>query len=103
MKRIITQKRLREYAEKYPSARASLTHWEKTIFATEWQQPSDLKQTFNDVDSVKVASGATVYVFNIEGNRHRLVVAIHFNTSLVFILRIMTHSEYNRDQWKLEL
>lgn len=103
MKRIITKKRLQEYVKEHPATRASLTHWEKTIIAAEWQSPSDLKHTFNNADPVTVASGATVYVFNIEGNRHRLIAAIHFNTGMVFILRILTHSEYDRNQWKLEL
>lgn len=103
MKRLITQKRLQEYAEKYPTASASLTHWKKTVLAAEWHAPSDLKQTFNNVDPVIVASGTTVYIFNIEGNRHRLIAAIHFNTGMVFILRIMTHREYDRNQWKLDL
>lgn len=103
MRRIITQKRLREYARRYPSAKASLLHWEKTVLAALWNAPSDLVQLFSDVDAVKVDSGNTVYVFNIERNAHRLVVAIHFNTGMVFVLRIMTHREYDRDHWKAEL
>jgi len=103
MKRIVTQRRLREYAEIHPEARPSLMHWEKTTLAAEWQNPLHLKQTFSDADPVRVTSGKTVYVFNIEGNRHRLIAAIHFNTGMVFILRIMSHSEYDHNQWKNEL
>ena len=103
IKRIITQKRLREYARNYPPAKASLLHWEKTVLAAVWTSPSDLKQSFNDVDPVKVGSGNTVYVFNIARNAHRLIAAIHFNTEMVFVLRIMTHREYDRGHWKEEL
>lgn len=103
MRRIVTQKRLREYAEQYPRAMASLLHWEKTVLAALWGNPADLKQTFNNVDAVKVASGNTVYVFNIERDAHRLVAAIHFNTGMVFVLRLMTHREYDRGHWKAEL
>ena len=103
MKRIITQRRLHEYAERFPSARPSLNHWQKTTLAAEWKNPSDLKRSFNDVDAVKVASGNTVYVFNLERNRHRLIAAIHFNTGLIFVLRIMPHSEYDKGHWKIEL
>ena len=103
MRRIITQKRLREYATQYRTARASLLHWEKSVLAASWDNPPDLKQTFNDVDAVKVASGNTVHVFNIERNAHRLVAAIHFNTGSVFVLRLMTHSEYDGGHWKAEL
>lgn len=103
MKRIIALKRLREYANQYPGTRSSLEHWKKTTLAAKWQNPSDLKRTFSNVDPVRVASDKTVYVFNIERNRHRLIAAIHFNSGMVFVLRIMTHSEYNRNQWKAEL
>lgn len=103
MRRIITRKRLREYAERYPRAKTSLLHWEKTVLAAAWNAPSDLKQSFNDVDAVKVDSGNTVFVFNIERNAHRLIAAVHFNTGMVFVLRIMTHKEYDQGHWKEEL
>lgn len=103
MKRIITQKRLRQYATAFPSARPSLLHWEKTVLAAAWLTPTDLKASFNDVDAIKVGSGHTVYVFNIQRNEHRLVASVHFNTGLVFVLRLMTHREYDRTSWKEEL
>jgi mRNA interferase HigB len=103
MRRIITQKRLRDYAAQHPTAKASLLHWEKVALAASWSHPADLKQTFNDVDAVKVASGNTVYVFNIARNAHRLVAAIHFNTGMVFVLRLMPHREYDQGHWKAEL
>ena len=71
--------------------------------AAAWNNPAHLKAAFNDVDPVTVASGRTVYVFNIERNRHRLIAAIHFNTETVYVLRIMTHREYDRSRWKDEL
>lgn len=103
MRRIITRKRLREYAEAYPKARGSLEHWERVVTAAEWKTPPDVKATFNDVDPVTVASGATVYVFNIQRNEHRLVAAIHFNTGMVYVLRLMTHKQYDREPWKEQL
>lgn len=103
MRRIVTQKRLREYGERYPRARASLLHWEKIVLAASWNAPSGLKQSFNDVDAVRVESGHTVYVFNIERNAHRLIAAVHFNTGMVFVLRIMPHREYDLGYWKTDL
>lgn len=103
MRRIITQKRLRQYAKAYPQARTSLEHWERVVLAAEWRNPADVKATFNDVDPVTVGSGNTVYVFNIQRNEHRLVAAIHFNTGQVYVLRLMTHKAYDRSPWKDEL
>jgi len=103
MRRIITQRRLREYGDKYPQARASLATWAARVLDGQWTTPADLRISFNDVDPVSVTSGSTVYVFNIQRNEHRLVAAIHFNTGTVYVLRIMTHKEYDRGRWKDEL
>jgi len=103
MKRIVTPKRLQDYAADYPAAEPSLDHWEKTVMAASWQTPADVKQSFNDVDPAKVKSGKTVYVFNIQRNEHRLIAAIHFNSGMVYVLRLMTHKEYDRNRWKDEL
>ena len=103
MRRIITRKRLRQYAARYPGARASLETWEKRTLAATWRCTADVRKTFPDVDPVKVASGKIVHVFNIQRNEHRLVVALHFNTGMVWVLRIMTHREYGRNVWKDQL
>lgn len=68
-----------------------------------WHSPTDLKATFAYVDPVTVASGRTVYVFNIQSNAHRLIAAIHFNTQMIYVLGLMTHREYDRQTWKDEL
>lgn len=91
------------YFEQYPNAGPSLEHSEKITLAADWKHPADVKNTFGDVDPVQVASENTVYVFNIERSRHRLVAAIHFNTEIVYVLRIMPHQAYSRNQWKAEL
>ena len=103
MRRIVTKKRLRDYAEAEPRAAASLLHWEKTVLAAMWENPLDVKLSFNDVDRVRVGSGNTVHVFNIQRNEHRLIAAIHFKSGLIFVLRIMSHREYDLGHWKAEL
>jgi mRNA interferase HigB len=78
-------------------------HWLEVTRRAEWQSPAELKASFQDVDPVIVDSGRTVYVFNIQRNRHRLIAAVHFNTQTVYILRIMTHKEYDLERWKESL
>lgn len=103
MKRIVSPARVRDYVRRFPTAQASLMHWLQIVRGAEWQNPAQLKASFDKVDPVTVDSGRTVYVFNIERNRHRLIAAIHFNTQTVYILRIMTHKQYDRDRWKEKL
>ena len=42
------------------------------------------------------------YVFNIGGNKYRLVVAIHFNTQMLFVRHVLTHAEYDTGKWKIK-
>ncbi len=81
----------------------ALRIWVTIVRAASWRNPVEMKQTFSDVDPVKVKSGQTVYVFNIRRNEFRLVAAVHFNQQRVYTLRFMTHAEYNRAAWKQEL
>jgi len=103
VKRIISRERLLDFTAQYPRARASLEHWARVTLAARWETPADVKRTFNDVDSVKVQSGNTVYVFNIQRNEHRMIAAIHFNTQIVYVLPLLTHKEYDKGHWKVEL
>lgn len=68
--------------------------------AANWSGITDLRQTFPSADPVRVASGRTVVVFNIARNRYRLITAIHYNLRKVFVLRFLTHAEYDRQTWK---
>jgi mRNA interferase HigB len=54
-------------------------------------------------DAVKATSGNDLVVFNPCGNKYRLVTAIHFNRRKLYILRFMTHAEYNKERWKEQL
>ena len=101
--RIIKPARIREYADEHPDAAASLRGWLKAAKLARWRNLIDVRNTWAHADPVKVASGRTVYVFNIAGNAYRLVAAIHFDRQCVFVLRFMTHAEYSKDRWKQEL
>lgn len=101
--RLVTRKRLRAYARKRPRTRASLARWEGVVSAARWTTPAEVQQTFGDVDRVTVHShrhrGNTVYVFRIQGNAHRLLTALHFRRQIVYVLRLLTHAEYDRRPW----
>ncbi len=98
--RIITRKRLRQFAQKYPNAANTLQSWERLLAEAEWQNLQEVRQVYPHADAVTVASGHTVTVFNIGGNKYRLIVAIHYNRQRVYVLRCLRHAEYNKDLWK---
>lgn len=97
--RIITRKRLDAAAKLHPKISTTINHWHNVARKAAWASLVDTRKTFAHADQVKVTSGRTVTIFNLT-NAYRLITAIHYNHRTVFILRIMTHAEYDRDDWK---
>ena len=100
---IITRRRLKEYANKHPNAEASLTAWYTVARAARWPSITEVRKTFPHTDAAQAASGKTITIFNIAGNNHRLITAIHYNTRSISILKILTHADYSKDRWKNDL
>jgi mRNA interferase HigB len=101
--RVISKKMLQRFGEKHPDARGALLRWYKAVEDAEWTNFSETRAAFPHADQVRVASGRPVTVFNIGGNKYRLISAIHYNRQVVFVLRMYTHKEYDVNAWKREL
>ncbi|MCX7015840.1 MAG: type II toxin-antitoxin system HigB family toxin [Candidatus Sumerlaeota bacterium] len=101
--RIIGQIAAEEFWARRPEARGPLRRWLDLVKAQGWRSPADLRRTFPQADLVKVASGDMATVFNIGGNKFRLVARVDYGRGLMMILRVMTHAEYSRGRWKDEL
>ena len=104
--RILKVLRVREYARVHAAASANLERWITLTKAAVWTDFEDVKSTFSSADAVQVDSGRTVVVFNISGNKFRLITAIHYKIGRigkVFVLRFLTHAEYSKNKWKEEL
>jgi mRNA interferase HigB len=87
----------------HPEAKASLDAWMDNVQRVTWRSFPDLRACYPKADMVRVRSDNPVVVFNIAHNRYRLITAVHFNREKVFVLRFLTHKEYDRDQWKDDL
>lgn len=97
---MIARKRLEEFSSEHPDARSWLERWSEVAKAAQWRSLKDVRKTFPHADYVLVRSGKSVTVFNASGNKYRLIVAIHYNTRTIYILRWMTHAEYDKSRWK---
>ena len=96
---IISKGTINEYVAFEPRAKDALLNWYKHAKTADWSKFSDIRQTFNSVDSV----GNHRYVFNIKGNDYRLVAIIHFDVRTVYIVFVGTHAEYDKiDASKIE-
>jgi mRNA interferase HigB len=98
--RIIKRSMLAAYAQRNPQAGIGLLRWHELAKAGRWTCLQDVRATFPHADTVTVKSGRSVVVFNIAGNKYRLITAIHYNRQLVFTMMVLTHAEYSKGRWK---
>jgi mRNA interferase HigB len=98
--RIIKPATVKGWASRHGDAGAALERWMTLIEDAEWKNLTEMRAVIPSADEVTVASGRRVAVFNIGGNKYRLIAAVHYNTQIVYVLLFMTHAEYNKDKWK---
>ena len=98
--RIIVRRRLRQFGQKHPTAAAALERFRQIVEAATWRSFEELRQTFRQADQCKVASGRIVQIFNIQGNRYRLIAHIHFDRQCIYIRDFLSHAEYTKNHWK---
>jgi mRNA interferase HigB len=101
--RIIKASTLRRFWQAHADAEASLRAWIVQTKSANWRNFGDVRRTIPSADTTTVASGRTVIIFNIAHNRYRLIAAVHFNRGIVYTLMMLTHKEYDRDNWKKQL
>ena len=101
--RIVKEAFLVQARKEYPKAAGYLETWRSVVRSGRWSSLADLRRTYPATDQVKVKSGRSVLVFNVCGNRYRLIVAAHFNRQIIYMLRFLTHAEYSKDTWKESL
>lgn len=92
---IITRSRLVEFWEEHPESKTSLLLWYKLTTTTQWKNLIETRKVFRSADQV-----GNFTVFNIGGNKYRLITFIDYIYQKVFIRNVLTHAEYNKDNWK---
>jgi mRNA interferase HigB len=92
---IITKTRLREFWDEHPGAEIPLARWFHITRRAIWTDFASLRRDFPQADVV-----GKFVVFNIGGNKFRLIVEINYQWRKVFIRGVLTHREYDKDAWK---
>lgn len=89
---IIRKKIILDFAKKHPQSRNSLYAWLDRAESANWKTPADIKTQFRSADFLS----QNRIIFDISGNKYRLIVkALYFNGSL-FVIGVYTHAEYSR-------
>ncbi|MDF1756816.1 MAG: type II toxin-antitoxin system HigB family toxin [Legionellaceae bacterium] len=92
---IISKKIIKEAIDKFPDCASALKGWSKIAEHSIFTCFDDLRKTFNSVDIVD-----DKFVFDIGGNKLRLIASIHFNRKKIYIRHILTHKEYYKNKWR---
>lgn len=92
---VISKKKLREFWNKHPRSRIPLEAWYQLTKRAFWENFAELRATFPSADRV-----GRFVVFDIGGNKYRLIAAIHFNRGKLFVRHALTHAEYEIGNWK---
>ena len=93
--RIVSNRAIREFARKHDQSLAPLNYWLHIAKAADWRSPADVRRDLNGVDFV-----GDLVVFDIGGNKFRLIAIVNYRTHIVFIRHILTHKEYDKGAWK---
>ena len=89
---VISRKTLVDYWQRVPESEQPLKAWFSEAQKAQWNSPSDIKEKYRSASFLK---GNRV-VFNICGNKHRLIVRINYDSKTVFIRFVGSHSEYDK-------
>jgi mRNA interferase HigB len=92
---VITFTRLRQFWEVYPDAEPALRLWYTRMRGAHFANMAEVKELFPSADKV-----GRLTVFNIKGNKYRLIVRIEFQRQKIYIRHVLTHREYDRNRWK---
>lgn len=91
----ISNSALRAFAADHTQAKAPLQGWRRVIEKNRFSSWAELKTTFNSVDRV-----GDLVVFDIGGNKYRLIAYIRFEKQILSIKAVLTHQDYDRGTWK---
>ena len=91
--RIISKKTLKDFYEQklYKDSKNSLEAWHQEVLKANWDNPNEVKKQFGNASVV----GDNRIVFNIHGNKYRLIVKINYYAQIIFIRFIGTHKQYD--------
>lgn len=89
---VITRKRLKEFWEEHPDAESSLRAWLAIVRRKRYQGSHELREDFSSASFL----GSRRTVFNIGGNKYRLIVDMRYDLGRIYVRSILTHDDYDR-------
>lgn len=92
---IISRKRLVKFWSEYPDAKEPLDVWYRMTQKARWKNLAETRQSYPHADLYKECT-----IFNIGGNKYRLISKIYYEDQTLLIRFVLTHPDYDREKWK---
>jgi len=92
---VISRKRLVEFWSKCPDAKEPLDVWYQMAKKSKWRNLAETRQSFPHADPYKECT-----IFNIGGNKYRMITKIYYEDRTILIRAVLTHAEYDKEKWK---
>ena len=92
---VISRKKLKDGTTRHRELEAPLDVWFRIAKRASWQTLADVRKTFSSADLVEKWT-----VFNIKGNKYRLITEINYRFRRVYIRHVLTNAEYDQERWK---
>ena len=92
---VVSKRGLRKLLVKLPATEAEALDWYRLAAAADWTCLADVRKTFPTADQI-----GEVLVFDLLHNRYRLITSVFFAAREIYIKALLTHSEYDREEWK---
>ncbi|MEA5617022.1 type II toxin-antitoxin system HigB family toxin [Cronbergia sp. UHCC 0137] len=92
---VISRKKLREYCQEHADCCGSLDDWYFIASKANWDNLIEVQSVYPKAEAV-----GNLTVFNIKGNKYRLIVSIDYEKQVIYIKYVLTHAEYDKDYWK---
>lgn len=92
---VISRKKLKEAVLRHAELEPALDAWFRIAKKALWQSLADIRKTFVTADAVEKWT-----VFNIKGNKYRLITEINYRFHRVYIRYVLTHTQYDQEKWK---
>jgi mRNA interferase HigB len=92
---VISKKRLQQFWGVHPEAEKALANWFRVARKAEWRTFREVRSTYPSADQV-----GQFVVFNIGGNKYRLIAEIYYPGLKLLVRHVLTHAEYDKGKWK---
>jgi len=91
---VVSKRGLLKLAARRPDSLDPLTSWYRLVSRVLWRGLHDVRKDFPSADQV-----GDVLIFNIKGNRYRLITRVNYPARRLFVKALLTHGEYDRKEW----